>query len=446
MANSQQPILIIGAGVAGLTLAQACRKDNIPCRVFESDESPSSRGAGWGLTLVQSLPAFRSLVPEDIVERLPEAYVNAEAKKAGEEGHFIYFDLSTGEAKWKAPTAERIRVSRRRLRNLMLTGIDVQWNKGLKDLTSNENGATAFFKDGTSATGSMIVAGDGAHSVARRKLHPEDHENYQLPIRFIGVGVNYPESKVKEVRKLDPYFFQGSDPRTDVFLWFSFLELPGDQDALDDAENGEKMYRCQVMTSWPYREGFFGRVDPSNVPNTDVGQLIWMKSLSAEWAEPFRSVVQDIPDDAEIKVRDQYNKLERHIADTPFKPVVLEDWVPRRSDPTLSNGRIALLGDAQHAMVMYRGEGANQAILDAESLYKQIKPLYQSSASIESKALGEAIAQYEDEAVKRGELAVLASRRACLDAHDWKRLNDSSPIINVDMTRDQVEDERPERG
>jgi len=309
MANpQQQPILIIGAGIAGLTLAQACRKNNIPYRLFERDASISSRGAGWGLTLAQALPAFKSLIPEDIIARLPEAYVNTRAQQSGERGQFLYFDLSTGEAKWKATPAERIRVSRRRLRKLMLTGLKVEWNKSLKVISSDENSATAFFSDGTLATGSILVACDGAHSLARRTLHPTDHENYQLPIRFLGAGVDYPQSKIQAIRNLDPYFFQGSDPRTDVYLWFSFLEVPGDEEeapvARDEENNGEEeVSRCQVMISWPYREGFFGRVDPSNVPNTDVGQLIWMKSLAEEWAKPFRGLVMDIDEGrAEIKV------------------------------------------------------------------------------------------------------------------------------------------------
>lgn len=304
MADSKQPILIIGAGIAGLTLAQACRKENIPCRLFERDENPSSRGAGWGLTLVHSLPAFKALVPEDILARLPETYVNIEAVNAGERGNFTYFDLSTGEAKWRSPPAERIRVSRRRLRTLMLTGLDLEWNKILQKVDSDDSGVTATFSDGTSVTGSMLVACDGAHSIVRREMHPSNHDTYKLPVRFIGAGVIYPESKIKEIRKLDPYFLQGSDSRTDAFLWFSFLEVPGDHEAPGSKENGEKLYRCQIMTSWPYRDGFFGRVDPSDVPNTDFGQLIWMKSISADWAEPFRSIVQDIPEDSEIKVSD----------------------------------------------------------------------------------------------------------------------------------------------
>jgi 2-polyprenyl-6-methoxyphenol hydroxylase-like FAD-dependent oxidoreductase len=88
------PILIIGSGVSGLTLAQACRKEGIPYRIFERDESPTARGAGWGLTLAQSLPSFRSLVPDDILDRLPETYVNKKAVDAQEKGNFTFFDLS----------------------------------------------------------------------------------------------------------------------------------------------------------------------------------------------------------------------------------------------------------------------------------------------------------------------------------------------------------------
>jgi 2-polyprenyl-6-methoxyphenol hydroxylase-like FAD-dependent oxidoreductase len=422
------PILIVGAGISGLTLAQACRKENIPFRIFERDESPSARGAGWGLTLAQSLPAFRSLVPQDILDRLPETYVNKKAVDANEKGNFTFFDLSTGEAKWKVPPAERIRVSRERLRNLMLAGLEVEWSKELTNIVKDDSGVHAYFHDGASASGSLLVACDGAHSVARRMLHPSNYDNYQLPVRFIGAGVTYPESKVAEIRKLDPYFLQGSDPRTDVFLWFSFLDVPGDVGTPESGNSDEALVKCQVMTSWPYRKGFFGRSNPSDVPNTDFGQLIWMKSLSAEWAEPFRSIVQDIPEDAEIK------------------PVTLEDWVPQRSSISAFGGRVVLTGDAQHSMVMYRGEGANQAIIDVGKLFEQIRPLYSDGDAEENdESFKAAIERYEMEAIERGEYAVLASRRACLDAHDFKRLDDDSPLVNKEVPRETLKDERPEQ-
>ena len=127
MSARTDPVLIIGAGISGLTLAQACRKQNLPYRIFERDSSATHRSAGWGLTLNWALDTFRYLIPEDILERLPETYVNKEAVDAGEKGSFTFFDLSSGEAKWNVPASERIRVSRERLRKLMLRGVEVEW-------------------------------------------------------------------------------------------------------------------------------------------------------------------------------------------------------------------------------------------------------------------------------------------------------------------------------
>lgn len=411
-----EPLLIIGAGISGLTLAQACNKEGIQYRIFERDESPTFRSAGWGLTLNWALQSFRNLLPRDIVSRLPETYVNRKAVDAGEKGSFTFFDLSNGRAKWQVPiTSERIRVSRQRLRRLMLTGVNVEWSKTLSDITKDESGVTAHFTDGSTASGRLLVACDGAHSVVRRMLYPDSYENYQLPVRFIGASAKFTGEQVAEIRKLDGYFLQGSDPRSDAYLWFSFLETPGDPDAPDDGR-----YLCQVMTSWPYREGFFGRADPSNVPNTTIGQLSWMKALSAEWAEPFHSIVKNIPKDSEIK------------------PVELADWIPQRNTEMKFDGRVCLLGDAAHAMVMYRGEGANHAIVDVEVLLERIRPLMkQENASDE--AFKGAIESYEKEMVERTEVAVLASRQACLDAHDFKRLNDKSPLLRRRMMRADLE-------
>ena len=123
----QQPhVLIIGAGITGLLLAQTLKKNSIPCTVFERDPDPDFRGRGWGLTIHWSLPQFLALLPQHLIDRLPEVYVNPEASEAGDNGHFLFFDLQSGDAKWKVPPSERIRVSRERLKGLLLEGVDVQ--------------------------------------------------------------------------------------------------------------------------------------------------------------------------------------------------------------------------------------------------------------------------------------------------------------------------------
>ena len=107
-------------------LAQALKQHDIPFTVYERDPSVSARGRGWGLTIHWSLDAFVSLLPQHLVDKLPEAYVNPSATEKGENGHFLFFDLRSGEARWKVPPSKRIRVSRERLRALLLEGLDVQ--------------------------------------------------------------------------------------------------------------------------------------------------------------------------------------------------------------------------------------------------------------------------------------------------------------------------------
>lgn len=123
------PVLIIGAGVSGLLLAQHLRRENIPFRIFERDADLTTRGVGWGLTLHWSLPAIRALIPEGLVQRLPEAYVDRIAVENGAISTFPFFDLSTGELKAstpKAPESQRIRVTREGIRKLLATGIDIE--------------------------------------------------------------------------------------------------------------------------------------------------------------------------------------------------------------------------------------------------------------------------------------------------------------------------------
>jgi len=142
-------ILIIGAGITGLILAQSLLKrhqnnttttadtdtatlhshiqSTTPTfSIYERDPTPDFRGAGWGLTIHWALSDFVSLLPQNLVDRLPETFVDADAVERGETGHFLLFDLQTGETKLRVPPSERIRVSRERLRSLLMEGLDIQ--------------------------------------------------------------------------------------------------------------------------------------------------------------------------------------------------------------------------------------------------------------------------------------------------------------------------------
>ena len=133
-----------------------------------------------------------------------------------------------------------------------------------------------------------------------------------------------------KIYALDPFFFQGGDPQSDAYTWFSFLNTPSS--ALRGAETDT--YECQIMIGWPYRKGFLGQEEPLDVPMEGSERLLLMKRIAEGWAEPFRECVMAIPDG------------------TTVQAIKLEDFVPRRGMWDNRGGKMTVVGDAAHAMTM----------------------------------------------------------------------------------------------
>ncbi|KFX89855.1 hypothetical protein O988_08460 [Pseudogymnoascus sp. VKM F-3808] len=403
MASSPPHILIIGAGITGLVLAQALRKRHAadspaappPFSIFERDPNPTHRGAGWGLTIHWALPDFEALLPADLLARLPETFVDNAAVAEGLTGNFLLFDLQNGAERYRVPPNTRIRVSRERLRRLLMDGLDIQWSKTIAGIDTTTPGAvTASFTDGTTATGTHLIGADGSRSTVRTLLAPSP-ENHVLPVRLLGASVPYSSTRCAPIRDVDPFFFQASDPATDAFFWFSFLSVPADP---------KEDRVCQILVSWPYRKGFLGREEPVDIPARE-DRVAWMKEVTKGWVEPFRSIVADIPEGTEVK------------------SLALEDWVPAAEGFDSRDGRVTLIGDAAHAMTMYRGEAANHGIADVASLMREL------FAETDANTKGP-IERYTAEMLPRARVAVLNSRRACMDAHDHEKINETSPLVS----------------
>jgi 2-polyprenyl-6-methoxyphenol hydroxylase-like FAD-dependent oxidoreductase len=82
----------------------------------------------------------------------------------------------------------------------------------------------------------------------------------------------------------------------------------------------------------------------------------------------------------------------------------------------LPSSRIALLGDAAHAMTPSRGEGAFHAFVDAMKLSDTLDQLQEEDKVKDIKAVQTAIGEYHAEMLKRGNTAVRASRSSYQDA------------------------------
>ncbi|EPS31928.1 hypothetical protein PDE_06887 [Penicillium oxalicum 114-2] len=396
MSETPAPVLIVGAGISGLVLAQYLHSQDIRFEIFERDAAVDARTGGWGLTLHWSLPALRALLPPQLVKRFPETFVNKDASLRGDTGSFQFFNLKSGEALFSIPAEERIRVNRGRLRELLTSGVNVQWSKSLTSIDSSADSITAHFEDGSSCTGSLLIAADGARSRVRQILYPESCQMNPLPVQLLGASALYSAEELGGVQSIDPYIFQGSHPDTNIFFFFSFLDTPSNFN-----ESSKDRYHVQLIISWADDKAIV-------LPEQNVDRIALMKTLSDNWAEPFRSLIQQLPSDAEAR------------------SIRIDDWLfnPQRSP---AHPRAVLMGDSAHTMTMFRGEGANNAIVDVEDLIKSVDLRPSGISDLET--LSKALDAYRHRMFARVESSVLNSRRACLDAHDFEKILAGSPLV-----------------
>lgn len=148
-------------------------------------------------------------------------------------------------------------------------------------------------------------------------------------------------------------------------------------------------------------------LEKDEIPRDPIKRIAEMKRRAQGFAEPLLSMIMDIPDDS-------LTSTGLRLADFPAVP-----W-------DNCNGLVTMAGDSAHAMTMYRGEGANHGILDAALLIDQLKKIHAGEIS-----QVEGIKAYEAEMQERGHAAVLRSRQAAFDGHDWDAIVDTSPLIGV---------------
>ncbi len=166
-----------------------------------------------------------------------------------------------------------------------------QWSKTLTAVEHpNSRAVTAHFSDLTTATGSLLIGADGTQSHTRSYLlnDPKVARNNPLPVRLLGASVIYPRPLAEKLHALDPFFFQGGDPASNAFMYYSFLDTPSNNTR---PEGQEDTYECQIMLSYPFRIGFKGKEQPIEVPAEGPKRVVLMKSLAEGWAEPFRECV-----------------------------------------------------------------------------------------------------------------------------------------------------------
>ncbi|KAM0143064.1 hypothetical protein ACHAO1_000902 [Botrytis cinerea] len=177
---SQPKVLIAGAGLGGLCLAQGLKKAGIDFHVYERDHASDYRLQGYRIRIhSEGTDALQQCLPRDIYQLFEDTCAETRL------GPGAQADPQTGEilppqpqqqGKGPPPMFRNARtVDRRVLRDVLLTGLQnhVSFGKEFSHYTTNSiDSITITFSDHTSATGTLLVGADGVHSRVRKQFLP----------------------------------------------------------------------------------------------------------------------------------------------------------------------------------------------------------------------------------------------------------------------------------
>ncbi len=329
-------ILISGAGIGGLALAQALRRAGLDVAVYERDPSPEPRNQGYRIHIDgDGNAALAACLPPEVLDLV--------RRTSGVNGDLVAaytHRLEQVTAQTFPSIGDEITcVDRYTFRQGLLSGLGgtAHFGRTLAGFEVLPSGRVRVdFAEGGSDEGDLLVGADGVGSAVRRRLLPH------ATVRDLGVRCLY--GRMPLTPATDPLVPAEFDRG---FSWVAddtgygagiapvrFRTPPG---------NGASDYLMTVLTARPERLGV-----PDETLFRMAPEEIWTLTIDAVagWHPTVR-------------------ELFAHADPTTFFPITIragervEVWEP---------GPVTLLGDAIHTMPPTGGVGANTALRDAQTL------------------------------------------------------------------------------
>lgn len=394
IASASQPIpdtknyphlAIIGGGIGGVALAVACLHRGIPFTLYERDNSFDERSQGYGLTLQQASKAIQGFG----IFEVPDGVISTRHLVHTTDGTIIG---EWGMRKWlqseerQAPKRTNIHIARQSLRLALLQQLGgndaVQWGHQLTAINQEDGKVVtlSFEVNGQikTAKAGLVIGADGIRSAVRKIIIGEEI----TPLRYLDCIVILgicPLSALQDVKS----------PLLDSATVFQ------------TANGNERIYIMPYAANSVMWQLSF----PMSEKEAKELSAQGTKALKEEairrtqWHNPIPQIVLATKE-AQIS---GYPVYDREL----LKPQLLENA-----------GQATLLGDAAHPMSPFKGQGANQALLDALALARAItkgcKPLSNwREAGIRKSVL----VPFETEMLERSAIKVKDSAEAAQFLH-----------------------------
>lgn len=378
-------IAIIGAGIGGVALAVACLHRGIPFTLYERDQSFDARSQGYGLTLQQARKALKGFglwtLEEGIVSTRHLVHTT-DGKLIGEWG----MRKGTASTTTTVSKHSNIHIARQSLRLALLNQLEgttnLQWGHQLVAIENDENNQVALSfqtnKGLKQAKADLVVGADGIRSTVRSLvLKPEP-----APLQYLDCMVILGICMLADIEILDRSLIDGATVFQTVNGKERVYMMPYTTDAV------------MWQLSFPISEV------KAKTLNAQGAQALKEEAVTrTSWHDPIPQIIAA----TEISKISGYPVYDRALLDaTIFQ----------------HKGPVTLLGDAAHPMSPFKGQGANQALLDALALARGIslgcRPQSQWRATgIRSRVLS----TFETEMLARSATKVKDSARAARLLH-----------------------------
>jgi 2-polyprenyl-6-methoxyphenol hydroxylase-like FAD-dependent oxidoreductase len=390
--GSSPHVLVIGAGTGGMTLAHGLKRAGISVAVYEADRTRQDGLYGYRVGInPDGSRAMSSCLPPELYATFVATcargprYYNILTEKGDE---VLSLPLPPDDD----PIASEKSVSRMTLRQVLLTELDdvVQFDKRFTHYEQHRDGrVTAFFADGSSARGDVLVAADGTGSLVRKQYLPH--------AELVEAGVVSVAAKVAVTDHsrtlLPPKVFGGLSlvfAPGGLFNIFHVMEFKWDREGR--AKQGVGGNEKALIDNWPglLYDNTRDYINWGFAAATEKLPADVLELRGTELAEMVLAMTPDWHPD--------YRELFRLTEPSTCFPINIMTSKPI---PQWETSTITLLGDAIHTMTPGRGIGANTALRDAALLTKNLTAAHQGRMTVL-----EAIHDYETQMVEYGFAAV----------------------------------------
>ena len=390
-------VVIIGAGIGGLTLGLRLHELGIPYRVYEA--APEIKPLGVGINLLPH--AAKELGELGLLSALEAVAVTTrEIDYFNRFGQLIYAEPSGRFGGYEWP---QFSIHRGDLQMVLLKAVVeragavcVVTGHRCTRVEQDANGATAYFENPLTKEalppqrGDIVVSCEGIHSVIRKKFYPSEG-----PPRYSGLNM------WRGVTRWKPFLTGASMVRIGWINSAKVLIYPIRNNI--DSEGRQLINWVVDIETSKYKQQ-----RDWNLP----GRLDDFIGAIADWHFDWL----DVP--ALVRAADIILEY----------PMVDQDPLPR-----WSFGRVTLLGDAAHPMLPRGANGGAQAILDCKAFAECIRSVHDPVAALKA---------YEDRRRPPTTNVVLTNRKNPPDAilrEIYLRTGDK-PFARIDdvITREEL--------